>query len=179
MTYTRSSLHAYTYKDGVLARVAHDLRLVLPEFEVSATGDGAHLAITFDLRSLRPEGAMVGGLFSPGELGAKELREIAQTIHDEVLDTRRFPQARFVGALERQAQGAIARGRLELHGKVAPLVLVARREARAQGERFSGELELRPSDFGIAPYRALLGALKLQDRVRIEFSIDPSELAQS
>ncbi len=172
MTYTRSSLYAYTYKEGVLSRVAHDLRIALPGFAVAATGDSVD--ISFDLTLARPEGAMVSGRLAANELDAKDLSEISRTIQGEVLHTKRFPRARFVGAIERSGAKMIVRGKLELHGKERELAF----EARLEGERLVGEFELQPSDFGITPYRALLGALRLQDRVRIAFSLDPTELAQ-
>jgi len=41
------------------------------------------------------------------------------------------------------------------------------------GDALRCEIELKPSDFGIAPYRALGGALKVQDRVRVVLTLDP------
>ena len=50
-----------------------------------------------------------------------------------------------------------------------PLAVVVRK----QGERIeaSGEFEIKQSDFGITPFSVALGALQVQDRLRIRFSI--------
>jgi hypothetical protein len=37
-------------------------------------------------------------------------------------------------------------------------------------------VSLRPSEFGIAPYKALAGAIRLQDRVRVELDLDAATL---
>ena len=48
--------------------------------------------------------------------------------------------------------------------------LVTLRSER-DGERCAGQVEFAPSRFGIQPYRAFLGALKLDDRVRVSWDL--------
>jgi polyisoprenoid-binding protein YceI len=172
MAYTRSSLHAHTYKDGVLSRVAHDLRIAVKRFTVHVNGDD--VTATFDLTSVSPEGAIVGGRLDPHVLGPKDLKEITNTIETEVLQTTRFREARFSASLQRMGAKLGVRGKLDLHGVVREIEF----EARLEGDRLVGEFELRPSEFGIAPYKALLGTLRVRDSVLIVFSIDPTEIEQ-
>lgn len=42
-------------------------------------------------------------------------------------------------------------------------------------DRLHGEVELTPSRWGIKPFKALMGAIKLQDRVRVRFDLPASE----
>ncbi|HTU61142.1 MAG TPA: hypothetical protein VMF89_21960, partial [Polyangiales bacterium] len=39
------------------------------------------------------------------------------------------------------------------------------------GDNMQSVFELKPSEFGIAPYKALGGAIKLEDRVRISVTV--------
>jgi hypothetical protein len=47
-----------------------------------------------------------------------------------------------------------------------------------RGERLTGELEIVPSHWGIKPYRALGGTLKVQDRIRVAIQAAADQLGQ-
>jgi hypothetical protein len=43
---------------------------------------------------------------------------------------------------------------------------------RREGNRVRASVNLRLSDFGITPYKALAGAIRLQDRVRVDIDLE-------
>ena len=155
----------FTYKAGLLARAAHDLRLRLETFQVTLDGEKMHG--DFDLRSLRVEGPVEGGVVRRDLFDKGERTEIERAMNAEVLHTDRYPTARFEGLAPPRGKGLAVAGTLALVEREVPLAFDVRWEDGA----YRAELEIRPSRWGIAPYRALLGTIRLQDRVRIELAL--------
>jgi hypothetical protein len=89
-----------------------------------------------------------------------------------VLHTTRYPEARVQGTYETHTSGVRVSVELELNGQRASLEFDARRE----GESYRGRFELVPSIWGIKPYRAFLGALRLRDSVEVELEVPATGL---
>jgi hypothetical protein len=158
-----------TYKDGLLARLAHDLQIRCRSFTVVRRGE--QLEARFMLASLQVDGAVERGAVAPGVLSDGDRRKIEQTMAQDVLEVRRFPEATLAGTIRRSGANVTIDAALTLHGQtvtLAPLA-VQRRDAH-----WVVETTLTQTRWGIAPYRALAGALKLQDRVaiRVELTAD-------
>lgn len=164
MAHVKSSdtrLRVYSFKDGLLAKMAHDLEIEVGTFTVDV--EGAQVKVEVDARSLRVNHAMKDGHPSPETLNARDLAKIHALIQTEVLDTSRFPQIHYEAAVD----GDRLVGQLSLHGVRRPLVLRLRRE----GEGWVAEGEVEQPAFGIAPYQALMGALKVRPTVRIRAEV--------
>ena len=147
-------VHVYTYKRGLLSRVAHDLRFSVGLTELESSAGQVHATIR--VSGLRVDGAMRGGSLSTGVLSDRDRARIRETTGREVLDETLHPVVKFRGCFT--AQGI--EGELHLRGIWNSVVFVP------SADRWS--TELAPSRWKIRPYRALMGALELQDRVRIE-----------
>jgi hypothetical protein len=157
----QGTIHVLTFKDGILARAAHDLQLRLQRFEVAL--DGERVTADLDLRSLAVEGPVEGGAVRRDRYDAPTRAEVERAMHGEVLHTGRHPVARFTGHARPQGEGFAVEGQLDLAGRTAPLAF----DVRGDGGTYRAAFELRPSRWGIPQYRALLGAIRVQDRVRI------------
>ncbi|PRQ07874.1 YceI family protein [Enhygromyxa salina] len=171
-------IRVFTWKEGLLSRVAHDLRLRVERFTIAGPGDnaGGDLTVEVDAGSIVVDGVMNGSRCDPDQLGARDRAKIAETIRAEILKTRAYPKVVFRGSVSAgTGVGARVRvdGTLELVGVRRSLSLVAVRE----GERLRGSVTLVPSEFGIRPYKALAGAIRLRDRVRVDFDLDAVALA--
>lgn len=152
----------YTYKEGLLSSVAHDLEIQLKEFSVQF--NGGDVAAKFQMDSLMVVGAMQDGRPQPRALSSKDKSKIERTIRNEVLLTRRFATSELSGNI---VDGVIE-ATLTMVGKSAAI----RGEVQSRNGVATGVVEIQPSDWGIQPYTALFGALRLKDRVRIEFQMD-------
>lgn len=164
-------VHLFTFKTGLLSRVAHDLRLRVERVEID-TADG-ELRARFEVDSIRVDGVMREQQLDTQALGARDQAKIVATIQADILDARRHPTITYRGRLDRERLAVD--GELELAGTTRRL----RVDARRVGERVHASVELRPSHYGIAPYKALAGAIKLQDRVRVELDLDAAQLGLS
>jgi hypothetical protein len=156
----------YTFKEGLLSAVAHDLEIEVGRFRIER--DAAGIRAVFDARSLRVLHATSDGRPRPDALSARDREKIEANIAGEVLETRRHPEVRFTASVE--GEPSEVRGTLELHGRQREVAVAVRR----QGERWIGEATLHQPDFGITPYSAMLGTLRIKPDVRVRIEL-PSE----
>jgi polyisoprenoid-binding protein YceI len=158
----------FTFKEGLLARAAHDLRLHVERFTI--TREGEEVTARLEPASIVVDGVMHGEQLRPNELDERDRSKIVQTIRDDILRTRLHPRIEFRGRFDPASQRCL--GELTLCGVRRPLTIAPTREHG----RLRANVSLRPSDFGIAPYKALAGAIRLQDRVRVELDLDAEAL---
>lgn len=161
------TINVFTYKEGLLSAMAHDLRLTLERFEVEIDPETQTVAGRFWPSSLRIDGAVKEGQLDANGLSERDRRDIHNNITDKVLRTDHHPEVRFRGKLAIDAAIGRIDGVLTLNGQEGPLAVTLRRDAG----RYRGEAEFAPSRWGVAPFKALMGAIKLQDRVRLTFDL--------
>jgi hypothetical protein len=165
------SIRVFTFKQGVMSAVAHDLRVQLRSFAI--TLDGTAVKGVFDLTSLFVEGPMQNGVLSAGQFDAAKRAQVANAMHGEVLHTAEHPQATFTGSAIPSGEGAPGyhvSGQLQLAGNSQPLSF----EVHDDHGTYRAELELKPSRWGIAQYKALFGAIKLKDVFKVELALTES-----
>lgn len=167
MTYT-GHLQIETFKEGLLSRVAHDLRFRLAPCELILTGD--QVTGNFALQSIQLEGAIKNGRLAPHLLSSKDKAKILHNVHNTLLRSKTHPTVDLTGT----RSGTQFQGELRLCGQVSTLSCALIESAN--GVR--GQLEITPFNWGISPFKALFGAIQLQDRVRIAFEFKPSTTSQ-
>lgn len=156
------------FREGLLSAVGHDLILRATALEVEVAADARAVEARIDARSLRVVTALRDGRPLPGALKASDVRDIEEAIATEVLHAARFPEIRLVSAeVQRTDGGYEVHGSLSLAGATRPIVLAVRRE----GDRLATEVTLHQPDFGVKPYRAMLGALRVKPDVVVRASI--------
>lgn len=155
----------YTFKEGLLAKVAHDLKLRCTRFHVDVDLDAGALRAEFDTRHIEVCCARVRGQDAPSVLSARDRADVVRRMAREVLHTDRHPIVSFI-AHQIRAAGAAQHieGELHLHGRTRPLTALAMQE----GADWVCRVDIHQPDFGIEPYRAALGALKVQAVVKVE-----------
>ena len=150
------SLLVKTYREGVAAKAGHDLVLEVTRWEATL-GDGA-AELTADPRSLEVR----EGLRGVKPLTDRDRGEIRRNIDEKVL--RGQPIA-FRGRAVESAGRLAVEGELTMAGSTRPLAA----ELANEDGRVTGTVTLRQSDWGIKPYRGLMGALKVRDDVEVVF----------
>ncbi len=152
---SNAKVFVFTFKDGLLSAMAHDLKLEVTRFAIDTEG-----VSEFDANSLRVVTPMRDGAESSGLLPAALYGEIEKNARNEVLSAKKFPQVRF----ETVEQGdSFVRGKLTLHGVT--------KELRGARNGNAAEFRLDVRDFGIKPFTAMLGTLKVKPEVVVNISL--------
>lgn len=167
-------MRVFTFKQGLLSRFAHDLQLALTDFEVEF-GDGKVSGV-FRTDGIVVEGAVVKGKLDTKVLSASDCRKILGNIATEVLHSDRYPDARFEAAVSSDAEGIRLDGTLTLLGRRVACPTI--RPVHV-GNAWLAEIPITPSRWGVRPYKAMGGALKLQDKVTIELALPAEEELES
>lgn len=165
-TYDASSAEClvFTYREGLLSRAGHDLKLRVRDFTVRFTDEGVEA--TFDPRSFEVVSAMEGGREKPSALSERDKRQVVDNIERQVLHVARFREIRF--AAERPDDDATElRGRLTLHGIERPVTVTLSDD----GDHREARLRIHQPDFRIEPFRAMLGALRIRPEVDVVLRI--------
>lgn len=156
----------FVFKEGLLSRLGHDLRLRVESFEM--TLETGTIEGRFSTASIRVDGVMRGETFDADGLSSRDRAKVEKTIHDDILQTSRFPEAVFEASLEPRGDTGELRGSLSLLGRRRALDPI---QIMPMGDRLVAKLTLEPTRWGIKPYRGLAGALKIQDRIDVEIAV--------
>ena len=171
-------------KAGLLSVLAHDHVIGIGGYSgrvvISPRGIAdSSLELQIDTRSL---------VVLDEKASAGDRAKITRAMHDEVLESARFPTARFkstgVTGMTEGRDGEVLlqlAGELTLHGTTRPIVIpvslrglsgAPRAGAPRAGElRASGRYVLKQTDFGIRPYSTAGGAIRVKNEVVIDFQI--------
>ena len=155
-----------TFRDGLAAQAGHDLKIQVGrwsgELVVNDDLDPADLEVRIEMTSLTVlEGT--GGL---KPLTDRDRREIAVTAR-RVLGADRHSDATFSATKFVRTTGGdgVINGSLTLASVTRPLQL----QVSATGpDRYRAITSVKQSDFGIKPYTAFFGALRVRDAVDVE-----------
>jgi hypothetical protein len=167
---TSAECLVFTFKEGLLSPVAHDLRLKVTRFSIEVDAAKNSVAATFDTSSLIVDCPMKDGAENPSALSASDKQKISVQIRDDVLHASKHPAATFrSSAVTARGDGGYdLEGELTLHGVTRALGAC---RTRVVAGRQQMELKLHQPDFGITPYRAMLGTLKIQADVTVRITV--------
>jgi hypothetical protein len=169
------------FKEGMLSAVGHDLELRVTRLVIEAAEDRSSVDGRFDARSLRvvtalerkgPLDARAPSWFAlvapaPG-LDEADRRRVEAHIVDDVLGAARYPEIRFRSTRVTAAgDGYQIPGQLTVRGRTRELSFASTRI----GDRQVAELRLHQPDFGITPFQALFGALRVRPEVQLRISV--------
>jgi YceI-like domain len=161
-----ATLTVQTRRTGAASKAGHDLLIEVTSWGAVLDREGGSVTLTADPRSLR----VLEGTGGMQALDDGDKAGIAKTIDDEILMGRpiEFRSTRVeVGAAG--APGTVE-GELELGGTRRPIAFEL--TAGADG-RLAGAATVKQSDWGIQPYSALFGTLKVADEVEVQVEAGP------
>jgi polyisoprenoid-binding protein YceI len=158
------SLHVRTYREGLAAMAGHDLIIDVTRWdatvEVADEPAGWAVELNADPGSLEVR----EGLRGAKPLTDKDRVEIRRNIDAKVLGGRPI-RLRASGVRPAGDGDALTvAGDLELAGTTRPLTAQLRVDAAGA---VSGTIPLTQSNWGIKPYRGLMGALKVRDEIEV------------
>ena len=152
-----ATLTVMTKRTGAASKAGHDLLLEVTSWSATLDQDAdPALRLTADSGSLRVlEGS--GGIQA---LGDDDKAGIEQTIEEEVL------MGTPIEFRSTAVEGRGLEGELELAGQRHPISFEL---AGDEDGRLTGTATVKQSDWGMKPYSALFGTLKVADEVEVAF----------
>jgi polyisoprenoid-binding protein YceI len=158
----RGSLLVRTYREGVAARAGHDLVIEVTRWDATVDVAADPAATTIELRADPRSLEVREGVRGVKPLTDRDRSEIRRNIDEKVLGGQ--PISFRSTAVRPLEGGVVADGELAIAGSARPVSV--RLDVDAEG-RVSGTVPLAQSDWGIKPYRGLMGALKVRDEVEV------------
>jgi polyisoprenoid-binding protein YceI len=162
-----------TTKAGVGARLAHDLVLEAKVWRGSLRFDPSDLAdsyveVSVDARSLEVVDSS-GGL---KPLSDGDRAEISKNINQKALKTHSYPSITFCSTSFSGRSGSfVVDGELTIMATTNPVSLRVTTASDGQVEVRATVLQ---TQFGIKPFSAMLGALRIADEVEIRATLMPA-----
>ena len=157
-----ATLAVRTERAGAAAKAGHDLLIYVTGWEatlvVDDDPDASSMELTADATSLRVQEG-TGGIHA---LGDEDVASIHQTIDEEVLKRQEIA-FRSTG-VEADGDTLRARGDLTIVGNTQPIEFDL---VSGDGGELSGSAVVTQTAFGMKPYSALFGALKVKDEVEV------------
>lgn len=156
-----ATLTVHTTKAGAAARAGHNLRIEVGRWSGTVSADDgapAEISLSADSRSFR----VLEGTGGIKPLTDEDRANIAQTIDDEVL--KGCPIEFRSTRVTPDGDAVHVDGELELAGQRRPVTFTL---TLGGDGRISGEARVTQTDFGMKPYSALFGTLKVGDEVTV------------
>ena len=175
-----STITIFVYRDGLLARFGHNH--VIESHAVSGSvllaepPDQSRFELEFPVAALivdDPAARQAAGPdFSSVPSASDREGTRANMLGSAQLDAVRSP---VISVRSKAIRGTgppyDVTAEVTIRGQASVMQFPAEVKDTANGLRVSGEVRVRQSDLGLKPFRAIGGALKVRDEIRIAFSI--------
>jgi polyisoprenoid-binding protein YceI len=166
-TYPNAECTILTFKEGLLSAVAHDLKLRVERFEVQVDGETA-ITAKFDTRSIRVVCAVKSGQDVLSTLSDKDRRQVEENMAKDVLASEKSPEILFTSTqIAKKGSGYYVKGNLKIRNKQVALEF----DVVEKSGRLVTEVTLNQPDFGIKPFSAMMGTIKIKPEIKIQISI--------
>ena len=163
---SQGTLLLHTGREGMAKKVGHDLVIQASQWSAKVNVDADNPAastaiVTVDTRSLD----VVSGEGGAKALSDKDRKDIKENIDKKVLKTDKFPEITFQSTRvdSTGADKATVHGDVTIMGTARP----ASMDITLNGNKATGTMTLKQSDWGIKPFSALMGTLKLADVLKV------------
>lgn len=182
-----SEVHILLYRGGTLAHLGHNhvmtSRSLSGRVWVNAALERSGFELAFPVAQLivdDPEARRAAGSYFPPEIPQADRDGTHRNmLKAEVLDAERYPQIKLQSVRvsgTSQAPQITARIKIKEVSRDIPVSA----NVQIEGSRLTatGEFDIQQTDFGIKPFSAALGALEVQDRLHVKFSVAADRATQ-
>jgi polyisoprenoid-binding protein YceI len=160
--------YVFTYKEGLLSGLGHDLRIAVTSFIVEIAEDAGSIRASFDAGSLHVDCAMRDGEARSGVLTAGDRKEIDEAIGRKVLETNTYKDIVMVSSSVMREDSTYKIGAdLTLHGRTREISFTVRKE----DGRYIADFWLHLPDFGIQPFSTLFGMIRIKPDILVDVII--------
>ncbi len=156
--------HVVVWRQGVAKAVGHDVELAVRRFTVDIDVAAQKINAVFQAGSLAVLGAIKRGKLDPDALSVSDKTTIDAAVRDDILQAERFPEITFTSTRIAHVR---VEGTLTLKGVSKAIAF----DAIPNGRGYGTEIVLDQTAFGIKPYTAFMGALKVKPNVLVRLSV--------
>lgn len=143
---------------GLLRAVGHDPTLSARPEPASVDLEDGKVQLRFQVADIEPQ----------GEMSESDRHKMMDNMRSaEVLDARRFPVIEVRARYEGTAERGELRGELVVRGQPRRFAVTVQATKQWDVVIAAGTWEGKLTDLGIKPFKALLGALKLENWIRL------------
>jgi polyisoprenoid-binding protein YceI len=167
----QSKFTVQAFAEGLFSAFGHDPLLAIKDF----TGEAQFVPGSFESASLKITIKADSIVLSNSE---KDRLEIEQTMREQVLEIAKYPEIAFVSSnisVTRLSEGryrARIIGDLTFHGVTQKnLWITAQVTVSGESLKAQGDFTLKQTDFGIKPFSAAGGTIKLKNELKFSFDI--------
>jgi polyisoprenoid-binding protein YceI len=170
----KSKLEIHVYKEGAFKMFGHDHLIAAKDISGEARFDPQNIEAS-SVRLKIPAKSIT--VVDPGE-SEKDRNDVQTTMAGEkVLYVAKFPEITFVSTRVSAAKKSgdawelTLSGKLSLHGQEKPVSFPLQVHAAGTDLHGQGELSILQTDYGITPVKVGGGAVKVKDKLKINFTI--------
>jgi len=168
-----STFTVQAFAEGLLSAFGHDPVLAIKDF----SGEVQFVPGSFEAASVKMT-VKADSIVLSTEVKEKDRIELEQTMREQVLEIAKYPEIVFVSSnisVTKLAEGryrARVIGDLTFHGATQKNLWITP-EVTVSGESLSakGMFSLKQTDFGIKPFSAAAGTIKLKNELKFSFDI--------
>ncbi|MEV0148634.1 MULTISPECIES: YceI family protein [unclassified Nonomuraea] len=155
-----------TTRTGIGAKAGHDLTIEVTRWRGEATVEPSRSSVTVEIDAESLEVRKATGGVKP--LTGSDRQEIEKIVREKILRTARHPTITFRSTrVDGTAESFRVEGELTIVGVTRPVAV----QGSATEGRAHGSAVIVQSQWGIRPYSALFGTLKLSDEVEVRFEV--------
>lgn len=170
-----ATVHIYTYKAGLLSAVGHDLLLRVTDFTVDIDPDDESIRGSFRADSIEVVYALADGKPNDKALSDDDRKTILKYLNKDILKSATYPTVDFASSdVFAEDDEVEVEGDLTLCGTTRSITVTA----AVEDDMARAEIVLNQPSFGIKPFTAMLGALKIQPDVRVVIAVPLATLAE-
>ena len=169
----QSKFTVQAFAEGLFSAFGHDPVLAIKDF----TGEAQFVPGSFESASLKIT-IKTDSIVVSNEVREKDRLEIEQAMREQVLEIAKYPEIVFVSSnisVTRLSEGrdrARIIGDLTFHAVTQKnLWITAQVTVSGESLKAQGDFTLKQTDFGIKPFSAVGGTIKLKNELKFSFDI--------
>lgn len=175
-----SALHVFVYRGGTFARLGHNhvmtSRSVTGRVWMRSQFPASGFEMSFPVADLivdDPEARRAAGTDFPPEIPAADKDGTRKNmLRKEVLDAESYPTVTVKSAsVEGSLQAPKITARITIRNATKDVIVPTTIVVNGDGLTASGEFDILQTDFGMKPFSVAMGALEVQDRLHVRFTL--------
>jgi len=162
-----SVLQVHTYKGGLFGKFGHEHDVRAHAFSGTVIYDARDPSASHVDVSVRTDSLLVVAASD-----SSDIPEITRAMRDQVLRADRFPHITFTSTEVTAHDSTVhIRGDLTMVGRTRPVAMDLTLQETPDALRARGSFTVKQTDFGIRPYSAALGTIKVKNEITFVLDI--------